>query len=211
LENNLTTVRKIIAIQNNNYRLLSIEGIILSVLINLKKETLQNSKERLLKLESKLSNPLKEIDFLFSRIKPYEEQSGVFKKKGFDPNVITQTSRYDNILNLELVDSYGMLMFYEEYGLGATNRKYAKDAINIALKNIEKLYPFYSWILYLRIGDVKAVDYYFSRNIIYKSDKSSLSLFAQIVMYGIDNKQNTNLMLEVLSRIYFALRKSEKE
>ncbi|MEN2468163.1 SIR2 family protein [Ornithinibacillus sp. JPR2-1] len=211
LENNLTTVRKIIAIKNNNYRLLSIEGIILSILIQLERNTMQNSKERLLILESRLSNPLKELDFMISRIKPYEDKSGVFEKKGFDPNHITKSSRYNNILELELVDSYSMLMLYEEFGLGSTNQKYAKNAINIALKNTEKLYPFYSWIMYLRIGEVKDVDYYFSRDVIYKADRNSLSLFANIVMDGIFSKQNTKLVLEVLSRIYFALRKEEKD
>ena len=210
LENNLTTVRKIIAIKNNNYRLLSIEGIILSVLIRLKRNTLQNSKERLLLLESRLCNPLKELDFMFSRIKPYEDKSGLFEKKGFDPNRITRTSRFDNTLSLEVVDSYSLLMLYEEFGLSSTNQKFAKNTINIALKNVEKLYPFYSWIMYLRIGDVKEIDHYFTRDVIYKTDGTSLTLFTAIVMEGIFSKQNTNLMLEVLSRIYFALGREEK-
>ncbi|UOQ84657.1 SIR2 family NAD-dependent protein deacylase [Gracilibacillus salinarum] len=210
LENNLTTVRKIIAIKNNNYRLLSLEGVILSNLIQLKRNTMQNSKERLLILESKLSNPLKELDFMFSRIKPYEEKSGIFEKKGFDPNRISQTSRFNSTLDLELVDSYSMIMLYEEFGLGSTGQKFAKNAINIALKNAGKLYPFYSWIMYLRIGDVKEIDHYFSRDVIYKTDGTSLSLFAEIVMVGILSNQNTNLLLEVLSRIYFALQKEEK-
>lgn len=210
LENNLTSVRKIIAIKNNNYRLLSIEGIILSILLRLKRNTMQNSKERLLILESRLCNPLKELDFMFSRIKPHEDKSGLFEKKGFDPNRITQTSRFNSTLDLELVDSYSMLMLYEEFGLGPTGQKFSKNAICIALKNAEKLYPFYSWIMYLRIGDVKEIDHYFSRDVIYKTDETGLSLFAEIVMGGIHSKQNTNLMLEVLSRIYFALRKEEK-
>lgn len=210
LENNLTTVRKIIAIKNNNYRLLSLEGIILSILIRLERNTMQNSKERLLILETRLSNPLRELDFMFSRIKPYEDKTRLLEKKEFDPNRITRTSRFNNTLDLELIDSYSMLMLYEEFGLGSTGQKFAKNAINIALKNAEKLYPFYSWIMYLRIGDVKEINQYFSRDVIYKTDRTSLSLFAEIVMGGILSKQNTNLMLEVLSRIYFALRKEEK-
>lgn len=210
LENTLTTVRKIIAIKNNNYRMLSIEGIILSILIQLERNTLQNSKERLLILESRLSNPLKELDFMISRVKLYENKSGVFERKGFDPNYITKSSSYNSILDLELVDSYSMLMLYEEYGLGF-NQSSAKKAVNIALKNVEKLYPFYSWIMYLRIGEVNEVDYYFSRDAIYKADRDSLSLFADIVIEGIFSKQNTKLVLEVISRIYFALRKEEKD
>jgi len=210
LKNNLITVRKIIAIKNNNYRLLSIEGIILSLLINLKSNTFQNSKERLLILESKLSNPLKELDFMFSRIKPYEDKSGVTTKKGFDPKRITRTIRYSNILNLNLVDSYSMLILYQEFGLRSIGKRNATDAIHTAIKNMERLYPFHSWLMYLQIGEIKKVDDYFTRDVINKTDVESLSLFVRIITEGITKRQNTNIMLEILSRIYFALSKEEK-
>lgn len=210
LKNNLITVRKIIAIKNNNYHLLSIEGIILSLLIDLKSNTFQNSKERLLILESKLSNPLKELDFMFSRIKSYEDKSGVIKKRGFDPKRITHTNRYSNILDLDLADSYSMLILYQELGLLSIGKKHAKNAIHTAIKNVESLYPFYSWLMYLQIGEIKNVDDYFTRDVINKTDADSLSLFVRIITVGITRRQNTNLMLEVLSRVYFALSKEEK-
>lgn len=208
LESNLATVRKIIAIKNNNLRLLSIEGIILALLLQLNRNSYQNIKERLLTLESRLCNPLKELDFMFSRIKPYEDSTGVSVKKTFDPNRVTRSVSYRGTLDMSLIDSYSMLITIEEYGLRLTATK--KNAIHIAIKKLEKFYPFYSWLIYIQMGDIKEVDRYFSRNVISETNRSSMSLFAEIVVNGILSKQNTHLLLEVLSRIYFALEKSEK-
>ena len=208
LESNLATVRKIIAIKNNNLRLLSIEGIILALLLQLNRNSYQNIKERLLTLESRLCNPLKELDFMFSRIKPYEDSTGVSVKKTFDPNRVTRSVSYRGTLDMSLIDSYSMLITIEEYGLRLTATK--KNAIHIAIKNLEKFYPFYSWLIYIQMGDIKEVDQYFSRNVIGETNRSSMSLFAEIVVNGVLSKQNTRLLLEVLSRIYFALEKSKK-
>lgn len=212
LENSLSTVRKIISRKkNNNYRFLSIEGIILSNLINLENNTLRNSKGRLSILEAELSNPLKELNLMYSRIKPYVRKTGYFEQKGFDPNQITQTTKFNNTVELELVDSYSLLILNEEFGVRPAHSSSAKDAFRIALNNFENIYPFYSWITYLRIGDEKNINSFFNRDIIYRTNRGSISKIFSIVINGFNNKQNTNLMLEIISRLYFSLLKEQKE
>ncbi|MBY6274385.1 MAG: hypothetical protein CW346_19805, partial [Bacillaceae bacterium] len=210
LEETLERVRQLITISRNNYHLLSLEGLILVNLIQLNHHySLTNSKDRLNYLESKLCNPLKELDFMYSRIKPFAKKSGVFVKKSFDSNKIKRTYSFSNFFEPEMVDSYAILMISEEWGMYLTNRQ----TINEAIKNLEIIYPFYSWVKFIQIGNLENIDDFFSRESIYKSNASSLSNLFKIIFNGIKNKENTKveLLLEVLSRLYFALTKDEKK
>ncbi|MGG0412258.1 SIR2 family NAD-dependent protein deacylase [Peribacillus simplex] len=210
LEDCLNRVRRLIAIKRDDYRLLSIEGIILMNLIQLDRHySLMNSRSRLSYLESKLCNPFKELDFINSRIKPYVSKTGNFVKRSFDPNRIIRTSKFNNNVNIDLIDSYCLLMVTEELGLNLN----IKTAMRIAIKNVEKIYPFYSWLKYLQIGNKKEIDDFFSRDVVYTANSSSLTTYLKIVMNGLKINKNTNmeLLLEVVSRLYFSLSKEEKE
>jgi hypothetical protein len=210
LEETLERVRQLITISRNNYHLLSLEGLILVNLIQLNHHySLTNSKDRLNYLESKLCNPLKELDFMYSRIKPFAKKSGVFVKKGFDPNKIKRTYSFTNFFESEVIDSYSILMISEEWGMYLTN----SQTINEAIKNLEIIYPFYSWVKFIQVGNLENIDDFFSRETIYKSNASSLSNLFKIIFNGIKNKENTKveLLLEILSRLYFALTKDEKK
>jgi hypothetical protein len=210
LEETLERVRQLITISRNNYHLLSLEGLILVNLIQLNHHySLTNSKDRLNYLESKLCNPLKELDFMYSRIKPFAKKSGVFVKKGFDPNKIKRTYSFSNFFESEVIDSYSILMISEEWGMYLTN----SQTINEAIKNLEIIYPFYSWVKFIQVGNLENIDDFFSRETIYKSNASSLSNLFKIIFNGIKNKENTKveLLLEILSRLYFALTKDEKK
>ncbi|MDW7615203.1 SIR2 family protein [Peribacillus simplex] len=209
LEDCLNRVRRLIAIKGDDYRLLSIEGIILMHIIQLDRHySLKNSRNRLSYLESKLCNPLKELDFIYSRIKPYVTKTGNFVKRDFDPNKIIRTSKFANNIDMDLIDSYCLIMLTDDIGLNSNS----KSAIREAVKNVEIIYPFYSWLKYLQIGSIKEIDDFFSRDVIYTADSSSLSRYLKIVMDGLENNKNTNkeLLLEILSRLYFALSKEEK-
>ncbi|TWT00126.1 SIR2 family protein [Planomicrobium sp. CPCC 101079] len=211
----LDRVRKLLTIKSSDYHLLSVEGIIIVKLIQLDSNNnflLKGSRNRLLYLESKLSNPFKELDFLYSRIRPYQRDSGMFIKKAFEPNRLIKTNKFSNIISAELNDSYSMLMISEEYGIQLKGGSSIEGITNIAINNVENLYPFYSWIKYLQIGSIKEIDRFFSREIIFKANSSILSAFFNIVMKGINNRENPNssLLLEVLSRLYSALIKEEK-
>lgn len=214
LEECLDRVRKLLTIKSNDYHLLSLEGIILVKLIQLNNDnfSLKNSRSRLSFLESKLSNPLKELDFIYSRIRPYQSNSGAFIRKGFDPNKIIRTNNFRNTIQAELVDSFCLLMISEEFGIQIRGGSSIKAIINNAINNLEYLYPFYSWIIYLQIGDLKYLDNFFSRKVIFKAESSKLSVFFDIILNGIKNKENTNtrLLLEVISRLYSVLSKEEK-
>jgi SIR2-like domain len=215
LEECLDRVRKLLTIKSNDYQLLSLEGIILVHLIQLNKNdnfSLKNSRSRLSFLESKLSNPLKELDFIYSRVRPYQRQSGAFIRKTFDPNGIVRTNKFSNVIQTELVDSFCLLMISEEFGIQLRGGSSIKTIKNDAINNLEYLYPFYSWIKYLQIGDLKEIENFFSRKVIFKAENPKLSAFFNIVMNGIKNKENTNkqLLLEVISRLYSVLSKEEK-
>lgn len=212
LEDSLNTVRKILSKEEkNNHRLLSLEGIILSNLIKLDRNSFKNSKGRLSTLELELCNPFKELNLMYSRIKPYERKTGNFKEKGFDPNRVTQTTKFKNTLELELVDSYGLIVLNEEWGLKSLHSSSVKHANNNALTNFEKLYPFYSWITYLQIGNKKSIGNFFSRDIVYRTNRGSISEIYIIAKNAIENRKNTYLMMEILSRLYFSLLKEQKK
>ncbi|QEK62666.1 SIR2 family NAD-dependent protein deacylase [Bacillus safensis] len=215
LEDCLGRVRKMLTIKSDDYHLLSVEGIALVRLIKINNDdkfSLKNSRNRLSYLESKLCNPLKELDFIYSRIRPYQRKSGAFVTKGFDPNNIIKTNNFRNVLETELVDSYCLIMISEEFGIQIEKISSIKSLLNNAINNLEYLYPFYSWIIYLQMGDLKEIDKFFSRKIIFKAESSKMTVFSNIVMNGINNKENTNtqLLLEVISRIYSVLSKEEK-
>lgn len=214
LEECLDRVRKLLTIKSTDYHLLSIEGIILVKLVQLSENdefSFKNSRNRLSFLESRLSNPLKELDFMYSRIRPYQRKADSFIRKGFDPNRITKTSNFSSKIETELVDSFCLLMISEELGIHIGSGS-SRKVINNAINNLEYLYPFYSWIKYLQVGDLKELDNFFSRKVIFKAKNSKLSVFFNIIMNGIENKKNTNtqLLLEILSRLYSVLSKEEK-
>jgi hypothetical protein len=215
LEDCLGRVRKLLTIKSNDYHLLSVEGIILVRLFQINNNdssSLKNSRNRLSFLESKLCNPLKELDFIYSRIRPYQSTSGTFVRKGFDPNKIVRTNNFSNVFQTELVDSFCLLIISEEFGIQVIKGLSIKKIINNAINNLEYLYPFYSWITYLRIGDIKEIDSFFSRKVIFEAESSKLTVFFNIIMNGIMNKKNTNtqLLLEVISRLYSVMSKEEK-
>src|SRR5699024_2043635 len=210
LRKSLSNVRQALSNESNNYKFFSIEGIILSILIKLNDKTEKSSRERLSVLEYKHCNPLKELDFLYSRIKPYERKTGHFKEKGFDPNRVKNSFKSKNTLDLDLVNSYSLIMINEETQLLSPNSTSVRDIIKTSLDNLENFYPFYSLITFLKFVHKKLIQNFFSREIIYTANRNSLSTIYSMAKNAISHNRKIVLMLEIMSRIYFSLLKEEK-
>lgn len=214
LEHCLNTVRRILSLKKDNYKFYSLEGIILTNLIDLK-ESEQDTAQRLSFLESKLADPRKELDFVYSRIKPYENKVGVFERKSFDPHRKIQTSHFRNDMDPALIDSYALLVLSEEYNLrflkkaGKGNID-SREVVNTAIENMVVLYPIYSWLMFLRVSKAKDSDKLFNREVVYKIEPDILSTFFRIIVNGIENRDNIIILLEILSRVYFSLKENEK-
>ncbi|MFD2828921.1 SIR2 family NAD-dependent protein deacylase [Corticicoccus populi] len=212
LGENLETIRNIIA-RNSNHKLLSLEGITLTLLLLYGEEKFQNFKHRLEYLESELSNPLKELESLYYSVKKSKSavEKSMILEEGYDPNSILKSYRFRNTNDPNFITSYRTIKLYDEFGLTLLNSELQRETINLSLINQESYYPFFTWSLYLRIGDYNNINQFFSRNNIRKLKKKEVRLLATILFNEFDNNYKNKIVLELLSRIYFVLNENEKK
>ncbi|MBG9790510.1 SIR2 family NAD-dependent protein deacylase [Brevibacillus laterosporus] len=200
-ETYLQTIRSLLAVQMDDYRLLSLESVALHNRKRITKE-LDYGYDRLRLLSNKYCDSNKEFDRAVLSVKKYEYTLGTRELPGFDPGTETITSSMGDFMKQELLDSYAILQMQESFGLSIKDLSQYK----LALKNLEIIYPLYSQIK--RIHYVK-IDEMFSREFVYKLDDYNLGILVEMLEKTIlgDSKSNIdiNAALEIISRIYFAL------
>ncbi|NUU61256.1 SIR2 family NAD-dependent protein deacylase [Paenibacillus agri] len=204
LENYLQTIRGLLAIKNDDYRLLSLESVALHNRNRITSE-LDYGYDRLKFLNGKSCNVNKEFDQTILSIKKYENSIGTIEKIGFDPGTRSTLSSMGDYMKQELLDSFAVLQLQEIYALSIND----KLQYELALKNVEFYYPIYSQLKRINIITRKKVDEIFSRETVYKSDIINMTKLVNILKNAInyENKSNIdiNVALEILSRIYFAV------
>lgn len=204
LETYLQTIRSLLAIKPDDYRLLSLESIALHNRNRIMRQW-DYGYDRLKYLNTKYCDIVKEFNRTIISIKKYGNNFGTKKKRGFDPGTATITSSFGDYLNQELLDSFAVLQMKEIFDLSLTD----EGQYDLALINLEINHPLYSQIIRMNRVKMKKIDELFSREIVYQLDDYKLSVLVRILMNVISNKSKSpmdlNGALEILSRIYFAL------
>ncbi|KQL33191.1 hypothetical protein AN960_21250 [Bacillus sp. FJAT-25509] len=204
LEKYLHMIRGLLAIQSDEYRLLSLESVVLSLLRKIDYK-LDYGEERLRNLNLKKCNSDKEFNLTLISVKKYEYTLGTKKIPGFDPGKSRISSSFGDYFKSELLDSFAVLQIQENFNLNIGDR----TQYELALNNIEIQYPLYSFIKGIHYFPIKKIDEIFSRAFVYKLDDYNLEILIEMLKDTIAQKKhsiiNVEIALEIISRIYFAL------
>ncbi|MGE7920639.1 SIR2 family NAD-dependent protein deacylase [Viridibacillus sp. NPDC093762] len=210
LEEYLQTIRNLLAIQSDEYRLLSLESIALSLLKKINNER-DYGYDRLRNLNLKNCNVGKEFYNMLISVKKYEYTLGTKETPGFDPGKGKISSSMGDYFKQELLDSYAILQIEELFNLTISDR----FQYELSLKNLEIQYPLYSQIKRIQHVTVKKMDEFFSREFVYKLDENNLKILVEMLKDTIKQETtsiiNVDVALEIISRIYFALSQETKQ
>ncbi|MEB4884459.1 MULTISPECIES: SIR2 family NAD-dependent protein deacylase [Priestia] len=203
-EEYLQTIRSLLAIKSNDFRLLSLESIALYH----RNRIIGNDDygyDRLRYLSSKHCNANKEFERTIISIKKYEKTFGTSKKREFDPGVESSLTSFGDPIKQEILDSFAVSEIQEAFNLFINN----ESRYNLALENLDINHPIYSQIKRIARATAKNIDKIYSREVVYKLSDYNLNILVTIAKNTFINetKSNVNIYtsLEVLSRIYFAL------
>ncbi|PGA45493.1 SIR2 family protein, partial [Bacillus pseudomycoides] len=141
LEGYLQTIRSLLAIDSNEYRLLSLESIALNLLRKVNNEQ-DYGYDRLRSLNLQNCNANKECEHTLLSVKKYENELGTKTTPGFDPGRGKISSKMGDYFKQELLDSFAVLQIEELFNLTINDR----TQYELALKNLEIQYPLYSQI-----------------------------------------------------------------
>ncbi|SLK12268.1 SIR2 family NAD-dependent protein deacylase [Bacillus toyonensis] len=204
LEGYLQTIRSLLAIQSDEYRLLSLESIALNLLRKIKNEK-DYGYDRLRSLNLKNCNANKEYENTLISVKKYEYELGTKENPGFDPGEGKVSSKMGDYFKHELLDSFAVLQIEELFNLTMND----KSQYELALKNLEIQYPLYSQIKRIYYLSVKEIDEFFSREFVYKLDNYNLEILLEMLRDTMEKESisiiNRDVAIEIISRIYFAL------
>lgn len=209
-EEYLQTIRSLLAVKPDDFRLLSLESIALHNRNGITRFRYYGY-DRLRNLSSKYCDSNKEFDRTVVSIKKYENNLGRIKERGFDPRVESAKYSFGDFMKQELLDSFAASQIQETYTLRINDEL----QYDLALENLDIIYPFYSQIKRMNHVRVKHIDKIFPREVVYKLDDYNLDILVRILknVFSSEYKSsiNINLSLEILSRVYFALPFKVKE
>lgn len=210
LENSLRTVRRLLSIDNDSYRLMSLESICLNLLkYTSRVPNYELNREEELSL--KKCNITSEYHNLIVSIKTNEKTFAVTKKRGFDPGRKKISHKFGTINIQPLLDSYALLNLRDFYSFSSNEQSQYK----IAIENVQTLFPFYSLTHLLFNLDSKSIEESYSREYVYHLDETKVTVLSKILSSSLNLDKSYLLQkenaIELLSRIYFRLNKKNKE
>lgn len=209
LQGYLQSIRNLLAIQSDDYRLLSLESVVLSLLQKIKNER-DYGYDRLRMLNLKNCYVQKEFQSTLLSVKKYEYELGTKQTPGFDPGQGKITSKMGDYFKQELLDSFAILQIEELFYLDISDQ----SQYELSLKNLEIQYPLYSQIKRIHALSIKKIDDFFNREFVYKLDDSNLDILLNIFKDAMEEETpsiiDKDIALEIVSRIYFALNQEVK-
>lgn len=212
----LQTIRKLLAIKNNDYRLLSLESIILS---HFRKDKGDDyAYERLKTLSLKDCYSEKEFTSTLRSVQRYNQ---------------VEYKKVDETFDLEIINTRILLGFsqdnsycrYESFAISQMNEQYHfernmsendLDQLIVALENLKHMYKFYSYKTLILRNDRKILSKLIKRaSVVYmKQDIKDILLDLLEPTLTFDDEKslidNVNA-LDLYSRLYMILSESEKE
>lgn len=204
LERYLQAIRSLLAIQSDEFRLLSLESIALNLLRKINNEH-DYGYDRLRSLNLKNCNANKEFENTLISVKKYEYNLGTKETPSFDLGRGKISSNMGDYFKKELLDSFAVLQYEELFNLNIID----KSQYELALKNLEIQYPLYSQIKRIHYLSIKEIDEFFSREFVYELEDYNLEILLEMLKDALENKSlsiiNRDVAIEIISRIYFAL------
>ncbi|WP_000711122.1 SIR2 family NAD-dependent protein deacylase (plasmid) [Bacillus cereus] len=201
----LQTIRNLLAIKPDDYRLMSLESIVLHHLKNKGKE------DRFRFLNSKNCDTGKEYEQSAISVMECGNANGKVRYNGFDPGIERIKTTYSILIDKALLNSFAVMQMQETLMLPTINN----SDLELAIRNLEKYYPTYCQIKKIQTIDSEGIIKVFSREFVYSMEKSNLDIIISYLMNSVFNKFHSRLdvsiELEVISRIYFILPSKEKE
>lgn len=203
-EEYLQTVRRLLAIKMDDYRLLSLESIILHKLSQIKVESYD---DRLRVLSMKYCDSGKEFTSLLRSIKELNYSYGTKKSLLFDPGKEMISTKFigGTSFNPIFNESFALIQIIEEFNLYVIDG----EQHEMALKNIQVLYPEYSLIKRIQKANQKGIKNLFTREYVYSMGNNEKAVLIKILKNSLLNGTNSaipnSIALEIYSRIYMIL------
>ncbi|TWT00149.1 SIR2 family protein [Planomicrobium sp. CPCC 101079] len=195
----LQTIRSLLAIKMDDYRLLSLESIILHHLRG------SYGKDRLRNLSTKYCDSGKEFKSLLRSIKEYRPKYGTKTTPVFDPGRETVTTNFGSGFVAELAESYALVQIKEEFNFQVAD----KNQYELALKNIDSIYPQYSLAKRILKANKKEIENLFTREYVYSMDEKDKNVLINILENTLTKDRLSNIenanAIEILSRIYMIM------
>ena len=210
LEGYLQKIRNLLSIKNDDYKLLSLESVVIHHLRRLKSET-NYRYQRLKSLELTNCDLQKEFDQGIFTIQSYEYDLGSKEKPSFDLGKGKISFKLGDYFNESLISSYAALNIQEIFNLSTTDF----DQYKVGIKNLEVIFPLYSIIKRIHYSKLKDIDDLFSREYVYQLDKNTIKMIFEILINSLDSEEDPiiaeHIAIEILSRIYFCLSYENKK
>lgn len=210
LENSLRTIRRLLSIDNDSYKLMSLESVCLN-LLRYTSRVPNYDLDRKEELSLKKCNTTLEYHNLIVSIKTNEKAFAITKKRGFDPGKKKVSHKFGNTDMQPLLDSYALLNLIDFYSFSSNE----KSQYKIAIENVQTLFPFYSLTHLLFNLDSKSIEESYSREYVYNLDEARVTVLSKILSSSLKLDKSYMLQkenaIELLSRIYFRLNKENKE
>ncbi|MFK4428511.1 hypothetical protein ABH959_005736 [Bacillus sp. RC51] len=210
-EKYLQTIRGLLAIQSDDYRLLSLESVALNILQRINNKW-DYGYDRLRNLSSKNCNTSREFNQALTTLKVYENKLGTTEIQGFDPGNYTISTKYGDYITNEILDSFAVLQIHEMFETPIT--KEDRSQYTLALTNLKILYPLYCQVKQIYYADTKEIYNIFSREFVYHLNNNNLEFLLEMLEETISHESNSiidvDIALEIISRIYFALPSNRK-
>lgn len=209
LEEYLQTVRQLLAIKMDDYRLLSLESIILHHLsaIDIK----YSAKDRLRSLSIKYCDSGKEFKSLLRSIKEYNQNYGTKRSLLFDPGREVISTKFNDSFDEILNESMALTRLKEEYNFYVID----SNQYETALKNIHEIYPEYSLIKRIQMTNLKEVVNLLTREYVYSMEENEKEVLVRILenslIVGRESTISSGVALEIYSRIYMILKPDEQQ
>lgn len=201
LELSLVKIKKLLTIENENYRLLSLESVILHNLERITNKRGYYSK-RLREINSHNCNSNSELEQTWLSVTEYIYDLGNKETPGFDPRTKKTSSKLGDYMRQEILDSYAALILQEKFGL-----YFIRARLEIAHKNISVTLPNFSLIKQIYYAKSKNIEDIFTRQFVYYLQSPQLKIIESILSNAILEPSPLvpfEHAIEILSRVYFA-------
>lgn len=214
-EKYLQTIRKLLSIKMDDYRLLSLESIILNHFND--DDGNQYAFERLKILNTKQCDAMFEFSSTLRSIQNYVEEEFKTIKRNFDPDLETISYNFTSRMEYELLESYAVVDMDEQFYFSEKLfSKKDKEKYVLALQNIKYLYELHSLKKIILRDDKTLIFELLTREYVIYIDHKVKEILLQLLEPSIrfDDKKsiisNRNA-LEVYSRLFMTLSSNERK
>lgn len=209
----LQVIRKLLSIKIDDYRLLSLESIILS---HFKKiGEVGYASERLKTLNDKQCFSEREFSSTLRSSQKYTLMEAVTITEDFDLTTRSVKFGNDDVIPYELYESFAVMVIDEQYYFSKNVRKKDKENFVTSLENVQHLYKHYSLKKLILQDDKKLVIKILTRAYVLYIDEEVKKMLIKLLYPTLqfDERKSTindNIALDIYSRLYMVFDKNEK-